>query len=276
MAKSEFGQFLISRRARLNPGDVGLPDSGRRRTPGLRREEVAALAGVSVDYLARLEQGRDSNPSVSIIGALADALQLDDAERKHFGWLAITSDNKSACPGDTPADEKLSPAVEAILYSVDTAAFVIGRNLDVVGWNEHWEKFATPLGLLDESARRNLAWHTFAAPTAPKMIRNWAEVADSYTSRLRAATVRWPNDSELNRTIEELQQFPEFARRWEEHLVDDKTGGVLRIAHPRNGNVEFEYETLELSDLCLVVWLTERSAARANVLRLVEDRAVND
>ena len=275
MAKSEFGQFLISRRARLNPGDVGLPDSGRRRTPGLRREEVAALAGVSVDYLARLEQGRDSNPSISIVGALADALQLDDAERQHFGWLAITGD-KSGCPGGVPADEKMSPAVEAILYSVDTAAFVIGRNLDLVGWNEHWEKFATPLGLLDANARRNLAWYVFASPMAQRVIRNWEEVADSYNARLRTATVRWPNDPALARTIEELQQFPAFARRWDEHRVDDKTGGVLRIAHPRNGNVEFEYETLDLSDLSLVVWLTERSAARANVLRLVEDRAVND
>ena len=98
MSKSEFGQFLISRRARLRPSDVGLPDSGRRRTPGLRREEVAALAGVSVDYLARLEQGRDTNPSISILAALSQALQLDETERTHFGWLALTADNSGCAP----------------------------------------------------------------------------------------------------------------------------------------------------------------------------------
>src|SRR5947209_8180804 len=95
-------EFLRARREQLQPGDVGLPDSGRRRTPGLRREEVATLAGVSIDYLVRLEQGRDTRPSPSVIGALADALRLDDEQRRQFGMLAMVSERASICPAARP------------------------------------------------------------------------------------------------------------------------------------------------------------------------------
>src|ERR1700738_4190857 len=95
-------EFLRARRERLQPGDVGLPDSGRRRTPGLRREEVATLAGVSIDYLVRLEQGRDTRPSASVIAALADALRLDDEQRRQFYTLALISQSGELCPSTRP------------------------------------------------------------------------------------------------------------------------------------------------------------------------------
>lgn len=274
MARSEFGQFLMSRRARLTPVDVGLPTSGRRRTPGLRREEVAALAGVSVDYLTRLEQGRDTNPSVEILAALATALRLDDADRNHFGWLALTTDG--GCAQAPPARSELPHSVRTILDSVDPLpAFVVGRHQNLVGWNDAWAKFAEPLGFLDPEARHNLAWFTFAAPRARDVWREWSNVADAYAARLRSAAAFAPNDAALQAVVAELQQFPEFARRWDEHHVDPKPSGVVQIAHPLRGHIDVDYETMDTAGLSMIVWVTQRRADRANGLRLVENRVAN-
>lgn len=273
MAKSEFAEFLKSRRARLRPSDVGLPDNGRRRTPGLRREEVAALAGVSVDYLNRLEQGRDTNPSVAILGALANALQLNDSERSHLGLLALTSDPAAPCPATQVSPDTLSETVETILHSVDPVpAFALGRRLNLLGWNSAWEEFVEPTGILDDESRRNLAWFTFAHPNARRVWRDWEQTADAYSARLRYVHVRCGDDDPaLTQTIEELQRFPEFARRWDAHLVDQRPTGTLRIVHPQQGSVDVEYETLDMSaDQSVVVWVTEQRQARVPALRLIE------
>src|ERR1700731_4722231 len=157
MARNGFAEFLIARRAELRPSDIGMPEGGRRRTPGLRREEVAVRAGVSADYLARLEQGRDTNPSVAVIVALSKALLLEGKDRSHFGWLALTSINESKCPKAETADEKLTPGIEAILRALQpTPAFVVGRRLNVLGWNREWEDLAAPLGLFDDPDQMNL------------------------------------------------------------------------------------------------------------------------
>ncbi|MFH5232650.1 helix-turn-helix transcriptional regulator [Antrihabitans spumae] len=277
VAKSEFGQFLISRRARLSPADVGLPDSGRRRTPGLRREEVAAIAGVSVDYLARLEQGRDTNPSAAILMALGKALQLDEADRNHFGWLALKADPKSECSASPPAQEQLSAPIAAVLDSMNPVpAFVLGRQLNLLGWNPAWEEFAEPLGLFDPEAHNNIAVFTFAVPAARKAWRDWDNEADVYTSRLRSAMTRWPDDDDVAHTIGRLKQFPEFMKRWDAHVVDAKPAGTLRVTHPHRGSIDIAYETLEMTGQSLVVWLTERGAVRAPRLRLIEGRASSD
>ena len=134
-------EFLRARREQLQPADVGLPDNGRRRTPGLRREEVATLAGVSIDYLVRLEQGRDTKPSPSVIAALADALRLDDEQRRQLYTLAMISQSAELCPAPRPLARAVAPTVTALLERLGpTPAFVVGPANDVLAWNDAWER----------------------------------------------------------------------------------------------------------------------------------------
>src|SRR3979411_124011 len=150
-------EFLRNRREQLQPADVGLPHKGRRRSPGLRREEVAALAGVSIDYLVRLEQGRDTRPSPSGIAALADALRLDDDQRRQLYTLAMISQTSELCPAARPLPRAVAPTVLALLKGLGTTpAFIAGPSNDVLAWNDAWEQLVRPLGML-EGALPNLA-----------------------------------------------------------------------------------------------------------------------
>ncbi|MGF1654627.1 MAG: helix-turn-helix domain-containing protein [Actinomycetales bacterium] len=152
MRDGELGDFLRSRRERLSPREVGLPGGGRRRTPGLRRAEVAALAGVSVEYLTRLEQGRDANPSVQVLAALAAALRLDDADRDHLHDLAIVCRGTGLSHRPPwPAAHTVRPAVRAVLDRLDpTPAYVVNHRADLLAWNRGFDGVARPLGLLSE------------------------------------------------------------------------------------------------------------------------------
>ncbi|WP_378733517.1 helix-turn-helix transcriptional regulator [Nocardia brasiliensis] len=270
MARNGFAEFLIARRAELRPADVGLPPGKRRRTPGLRREEVAVRAGVSADYLARLEQGRDTNPSVAVIDALADALLLRGNERHHFSLLALASGNESHCPGSESAEEKVADTIQSILRALQpTPAFVIGRRLNVLGWNSAWADFASPLGLLDEG-QPNLAWYTFRHPTARQVLRNWSEAADIFAAALSRAKLRWPGDDSLLETIDALRQHPDFAARWKPHHVGAHISGTLHIDHPVHGLVDVPFETLDADrDQSIIVWLTGQARAQSPALRLV-------
>ncbi|NKY86080.1 helix-turn-helix domain-containing protein [Nocardia veterana] len=273
MARSEFGEFLIARRAQLQPEDVGLPAGRRRRTPGLRREEVAALAGVSVDYLARLEQGRDTNPSMAVLAALSDALRLNEVERHHFGNLAIGMEHARECPSSGQAREQVTETVQAVLDAMHpTPAFVVGRWLDLLAWNPAWRDFAEPLGLFDEAAEHNLATYFFGHPRAAELWQDWPVAAEMTVSALRAARSQWPDDSDLDALIERLQRFPEFSCRWREHRVTEFRSGALHIAHPQRGEVEVEIQTLSPAiDQSVQVWLVDRRAARTPALRLVNE-----
>lgn len=273
-----FADFLIARRNELRPADVGMPAGGRRRTPGLRREEVAVRAGVSVDYLARLEQGRDRNPSAAVIGALADALLLDDADRRHFSMLALASGTASACsedsalcPGASTPQEQLPESIEAILRSLNpTPAFVVGRRLNVLGWNSAWADFVEPLGMLDEEHGPNLAWFTFMNPNARTVIRDWSGAADHFVAALHLAKSRWPADGTLRATIEALRKDPEFAKRWRSHRPGEDASGTLHFDHPEHGSVAVPFEMLAADrDQSIVVWLTDKLETGARGLRLV-------
>ncbi|MBF6228186.1 helix-turn-helix domain-containing protein [Nocardia abscessus] len=278
MARNGFAEFLIARRAELRPADVGMPEGGRRRTPGLRREEVAVRAGVSADYLARLEQGRDTNPSVAVIDALADALLLRGDDRHYFSMLALASGSESRCPGAESAEEHLPPTIETILHALQpTPAFVIGRRLNVLGWNQAWADFAAPLGLLDGPDQPNLAWYTFMHPAARRLLRNWEQAADTFTSALCRAKLHWPADDSLRETIEVLRALPDFAARWKPHRVGAAGVGMLHFDHPVHGMVEVPFETLEADrDQSVVVWLVDRASTHAPGLRLVANRAANE
>jgi transcriptional regulator with XRE-family HTH domain len=252
-------EFLRARREQLQPADVGLPDNGRRRTPGLRREEVATLAGVSIDYLVRLEQGRDTRPSPSVIGALADALRLDDDQRREFSKLAVMSQNAELCPAARALAREVPPTVIALLKGLDpTPAFVAGPANDVLGWNDAWEQLVRPLGMLD-GAVPNLARHVFLHPDARTVYPDWVAAADEQVSRLRASATHWGEDENFAALIEELHTAPDFVDRWSSFATAEKRRGTKRIVHPDMGGLRFNYEVLLLPDdvdqLRLITWL---------------------
>ncbi|MGV9820882.1 helix-turn-helix transcriptional regulator [Nocardia xishanensis] len=279
MARNGFAEFLVARRGELRPADVGMPEGGRRRTPGLRREEVAVRAGVSADYLARLEQGRDTNPSVAVVDALADALLLEGAQRHHFGLLALASGNESRCPGSESPTEQLGETIRAVLDALQpTPAFVIGRRLNVLGWNHAWADFATPLGLIGEHGEANPVWYTFTDPRARRTLRNWSAAADTMATALLRAKLRWPGDEELLGMIDALQREPEFLERWKPHRVGgEPVSSVLEFDHPVYGEVDVPFETMTTDrDQSVVVWLLDQAATRSQGLRLVHNRAANE
>ncbi|MCX4097040.1 helix-turn-helix transcriptional regulator [Nocardia sp. alder85J] len=273
MTQSEFAEFLIARRALLQPEEVGLPAGRRRRTPGLRREEVAALAGVSVDYLARLEQGRDTNPSTAVLGALADALRLNEVERHHFGKLAMGMERTSTCPNGGAAHDQVTDTLQAVLDGLHpTPAFLVGRWLTVLASNAAWRDFGEPLGLLDPEAEGNLAYYVFAHPRAAEYWRDWPAVADLMVSLLRAARSQWPEDERLGAMIDALHRYPEFVRRWRSHRVVEHSRVTMHLDHPRRGEVEVEMELFSpASDQTMMVWLVDRRRAPARGLRLVNE-----
>jgi transcriptional regulator with XRE-family HTH domain len=251
-------EFLRARREQLQPADVGLPDSGRRRTPGLRREEVAALAGVSIDYLIRLEQGRDTSPSPSVIAALASALRLDDDERRQLSTLALISQNSELCPAPRPLTGTVAPTVSALLQQLTTPAFVAGPTDDVLAWNAAWLQLVGPLGMFDDAAP-NLARHVFLHPHARTVYLDWLAAADAEVSRLRAAAGRWGDDPGYAALIDDLRHSDDFNERWSVFSATEKRRGTLRIAHPHVGVLRLHYEVLALPDDLdeqrLITWL---------------------
>ncbi|WP_261559015.1 helix-turn-helix transcriptional regulator [Frankia tisae] len=261
--RAELATFLRARRGGLHPADVGLPDSGRRRTPGLRREEVAMLAGVSVDYLIRLEQGRDVNPSPSVLAALAKALCLTDDERQHLTTLADVGRHPKLCPLAAPVLGQVAPSVHQLLDSLSrTPAFVVGPASHLLAWNPAWEQIAAPLGMLDGTAP-NLARHVFTHPRARAVYPDWSAAADEQVSRLRAAEPRWGVDRAFSSLLAELSPLPDFASRWSAHAVAEKHRGVKRLGHPSAGELRLAYEVLLLPDdeQRLITWLPADQAA---------------
>jgi transcriptional regulator with XRE-family HTH domain len=257
-------EFLRARREQLRPGDVGLPDNGRRRTPGLRREEVATLAGVSIDYLIRLEQGRDTRPSPSVIAALSDALRLDDEQHRQFSTLAIASHAADLCPAARPLSRQVAPTVTALLERMGpTPAFVVGPANDVLAWNDAWERLVRSLGMLD-GAVPNLARHVFLHPDARTVYPDWVAAADEQVSRLRAAAAHWGDDERFAALLAELRTVPDFVERWSTFAASEKRRGTRRIVHPRLGELHFYYEVLLLPDDVdqqrLITWLPADNA----------------
>jgi len=262
---SELAEFLRSRRERLSPADVGLPDTGRRRTPGLRREEVATLAGVSIDYLIRLEQGRDTNPSHSVLGALATALRLSDEEKRYLGMIGQDHD-VGLCPSNPVSSREVPPTVLQLLDRLEPSpAFVVGPFGDLLAWTDAFERLVEPLGLLD-TGMVNLARFVFLHPAARTAYPDWESAADEQTQRLRAAAVRWSYDEAMTALLDDLREIPAFATRWSDHEVAEQRRGTRALAHPTLGPLQVAYEVMSLADddeQRLVTWLPadERTAA---------------
>lgn len=252
------GAFLRARREQLQPRDVGLPDNGRRRTPGLRREEVAALAGVSIDYLVRLEQGKDTRPSGQVLAALADALRLDDDARIHVKKLATITGNPELCPSHAPEQVPVAPTVQVMLDRFDPVpAFVVGPWGDLLAGNSTWHALARPLGYFDVEPA-NLARHAFLAPGAKEVYPDWSAVADEQVARLRATSMHWGFDDGYQALIDDLRGHAEFDRRWSAYAVSAKHRGTKRVVHPDVGELRVDFEVLLLPDDAeqrIVAWL---------------------
>jgi transcriptional regulator with XRE-family HTH domain len=264
--RSDLAEFLRARRAQLHPADVGLPDTGRRRTPGLRREEVAALAGVSIDYLVRLEQGRDTNPSFEVLDALATALRLTADERDHLLGMAMCRTAKTIHRNeDHQPDWTVPPGVLAILERLDpTPALVIGPWLDVLVRNPSWEWLVRPLGMLDGDPP-NLVRYMVLHPRAREVYPDWAQIAAEQIGRLRSASVRWGELPAVAELVSELRTSPFFVERWDAHAVEEKRRGTKVIRHP-DGDLRVDFEVLALPDqhgLQLVTWLPADEATSA-------------
>jgi transcriptional regulator with XRE-family HTH domain len=255
---NELGRFLRSRREQLTPADVGLPHTSRRRTPGLRREEVAALAGLSIDYLVRLEQGRDRHPSAQVVSALASALVLDADERLHLAKLAACASAPGMCPTGSGAVDEVPATVRALVARLHpTPAVVVGPWHQVLAHNPAFAAVVGAVGLLDGPSP-NLVRFTFLDPRARTAYPAWSALADDQVAVLRDAQVRWRHDERMHDLVEELLLVPDFAARWHAHDVARKRRGTKALLHPVAGSLRIDDEVLLLADDTdqrLITWL---------------------
>jgi transcriptional regulator with XRE-family HTH domain len=247
---TDLGEFLQSRRARLRPEEVGLPDYGtRRRVPGLRREELAQLAGVSADYYTRLEQGRGQHVSDAVLDAVAAALRLDDDERAHLRALARPP-RRRARPAAAGPPQRVSSGLRQLLDTMGgVPAMVLGRRMDVLAWNRLCAAVGPDWSSMPAAARNVPRFVFLDEPASRALYPDWRAIADESVAYLRLEAGRRPDDPRLSELVGELSvRNPEFARRWAEHPVREKTRGVKRIAHPLVGPLRLHYETLRLPD----------------------------
>ncbi|MDA2814025.1 helix-turn-helix transcriptional regulator [Nocardiopsis sp. RSe5-2] len=268
------GAFLRARRGRVAPDDVGLSAGPRRRVHGLRREELAQLAGISVDYLVRLEQGRAVQPSVEVLGALSRALGLDAAERRHLYTLAGT--RTGGAPEMAP-----SPQLRRLLAAADGfPAFVTDHRLDVVAWNRLGSEL---LGGLDDPDRRdrNNARFLFLDPAARRVYPEWEPRAAEAVGLLRDSVGRFPDDDALAALVTDLFSLSaDFRRIWDSGVVVSCGAGSKRLYHPDAGDLVLDYETLHVpaepgvTGLVVHVFSAEEGSPEAEALaRLSESTA---
>jgi transcriptional regulator with XRE-family HTH domain len=270
-AQDELGPFLRSRRERVSPESVGLPRGPRRRTPGLRREELAMLAGISVDYLVRLEQGRETNPSPDVLASLAKALRLEESERLHLGKLGMSA---SRHPGLCPSAENgaVNPMTQAVLDSMaGTPAFVSDVAYDLLAWNEAFDRVVRPTGMLDGDLP-NLLRFTFLDDRARTVFPAWEAVASEQVGNLRMWAPGCSDDPDVHNLIGELTvNSPEFARLWSRHDVGEKLRGTKSVEHPSVGLLTVDFEALvipESPQRRMVVWLPANAATAEAFERL--------
>ena len=252
--RRQSGEFLRSRRARLSPSDVGLPHGFRRRTPGLRREEVALLAGVGSTWYTWLEQGRDVRPSTEVLSALADALRLDASERRH---LFVLNDRAPPEPRAVGPERVEEPVLRMLESLTRQPAYVLGRRWDVLAWNRAAELLFGDYGKLGGD-ERNIMHIVFANKAHRRLLIDWHEVASIVLAMFRADSARYAGDSEFERLITGLKRVsPKFRELWTRQDVLRVLSSHKRIRHPVAGRMAFEYTTLLVTgqaDMKLVVY----------------------
>jgi transcriptional regulator with XRE-family HTH domain len=240
-AENRIGQFLRARRALLLPADVGLSDVGRRRVPGLRREELAMLAGVSVDYYVRLEQGREQHPSEQVLDALARALGLDHDATTHLHQLARPAAHRRRAARRA---ERVSPRMQRLLDGwSQTPAYVVGSHMDVLAHNA----LAAALHH-GYTTGCNLLRNVFLDPASADFFVDWQRCAHDLVGMLRASVGPDLDDPRLNQLVGELSlKSEQFRRLWARHEIHQKTGGTMRYNHPIVGELELDHETFAVN-----------------------------
>lgn len=248
--RADIRDFLASRRAKLTPDQVGLPTGARRRVPGLRREEVAVLAGVSTEWYTRLEKGHIAGVSGAVLDAVADALRLDDEERAYLIDLA-----RAAKPAHRKATRRrevpLAPQVQWMLDSITmSAAFVRNGRLDVLGVNAlaralHAPMFASPTTAAH--GRANFARYHFLDESSKDFFIDWEAGAAATVALLRAEAGREPQDKTLRELVGELSTASEeFSAFWASHDIRIRHEGTKRLQHPEIGEIELTYQSVDL------------------------------
>ncbi|MGW0806772.1 helix-turn-helix domain-containing protein [Nonomuraea sp. NPDC002799] len=266
----QLSEFLKSRRARLRPDDVGAGGfGGQRRVPGLRREELALLAGVSVDYYTRLEQGRARNVSPDVLDAVAGALRLDPDERAHLRNLAKPSSARRRPSRPQQVGPELRQALAAL---VTVPAYVIGRRLDILAWNELARLLIADFPALP-AAERNMARLVFLDEAAKDLYPDWDTKARDTVANLRQDAGRHPEDPQLATLVGELSlHSADFRRLWADHGVQGKTRGRKRFAHPRLGELALDYVAMRAPDdpdMTMMIYSAPPESEAATSLRLL-------
>ena len=271
-ANRELADFLRRARSSVDPVQAGLPSDGRtRRVPGLRREEVALLAGVSSDYYTRLEQGRNITPSVTVIDAIARALNLDATGRAHLGTLF--GSNTSARAHGVPTVQRVRPALHQLLDELDHhPALILGRRTDVLASNRLARALLTDFDQLRPKARNYSRW-VFLADEARNLFIDWDIQARAVVENLRLDLATYPDDRAAQELVHDLkEQSPQFQRWWDEHRVYQRTFGSKHFRHPIVGDLTVDYETLTFPgdpDQTLFIYRTEAGSTSRQAMNLL-------
>jgi transcriptional regulator with XRE-family HTH domain len=263
---NSLGEFLRARRELLDPVELNLPSHGRRRVPGLRREELALLAGVSPHYYARLEQGRDRNPSSVVLDAIARALRLDEDARTHLRQLAAPAPRRRR---RAYRPEKVRAGLAELIASwTEQAAVVIGRHRDVLAANDL--AVAVNPGF---TPGRNLLRDVFLDPTAREIYRDWSVIAQGAVAGVRSTVGSELDDPHLTELIGELSlKSTEFRAMWARHDVHERTEGAKRFSNPLVGDITLNYQALSVSGAVgqvLYIFSAEPGSASAQSLTLL-------
>ncbi|KUJ39742.1 helix-turn-helix transcriptional regulator [Streptomyces sp. NPDC093228] len=269
--RAELSEFLRTRRARLKPEDVGLPDFGRhRRVPGLRREELAQLAGVSVAYYTRLEQGNGRNVSAEVLDAIARALRLSDAEHAHLTHLAKPKAHKKK---PSARSQQVRSSLRQLLDTFDgVPAYIVGRRSEVLAWNRMAAAVFGDWSRLPQQ-ERNWARMVFLQPEYHDLFVGWEQKAIDIVCQLRYEAGCYPDDPRLSALVGELSvKSEEFRRLWATHDVKEKSHGLKQLRHPLVGDLELQFESFRPpsdGELSMVTYHAEPGSASAEALRLL-------
>ncbi|MGC4867438.1 helix-turn-helix transcriptional regulator [Micromonospora sp. DT53] len=272
LRRDELAAFLRTRRARLRPAEVGLPDGVRRRTPGLRRQEVAQLAGMSIDYYIRLEQGRGPHPSRQVLAAMARALMLSRDEREYLFRIA----GEHPPPTVGPSREVTAGLRHLLDAMTETPAYLVDAAYHVLAWNRLATYFVGDLAAVPDADRNMIRW-TFRQP-ATNGYWDDAEVlrfVRSTVADLRAAYGRYPADPAIRELVTELLgTSPRFAQLWAEHEVGERRPVVKRVPHPDLGPLEFECRVLLVpeTDQRMIVYVPEPGSPTKAAFRRIAER----
>jgi transcriptional regulator with XRE-family HTH domain len=274
--RTEVREFLTSRRAKITPAQAGLPEIGQRRVKGLRRSEVAALAGVSIEYYAKLERGSLGGVSASVLDGLARALQLDDAERAHLFHLAHAADGTSAGmrPRRRPSARWTPrPALQWVLDGIRPPALIRNGRMDLLATNHLGRAMHASVYDSQSGGVPNFARYTFFDDDSHRFYPDWDAAADTCVAILRTEAGRDPHDKALHDLVGELStRSAEFRRRWSSHDVRLHGAGVKHFHHTVVGNLELAYESVDMiadPGLSMTVYVAEPASSTAHALDLL-------